>query len=109
MVDKHSFTMRRLVANMYRITNCISSMKYVCFWLFSVIIMRSCSCQQFTDFRLLYYVHVLVTFVSYYYIIKWKELEFGLWEEQGEYGSNLMSGGWSFYLASLRSCPFLVL
>jgi hypothetical protein len=46
----------------------------------------------------MYYVHVSVTFVSYHYIIKWNELEFGLWEEQGEYGSNLMSGGGDFTL-----------
>ena len=44
------------------------------------------------------YVYVLVTLVSYQYIIKWKELEFGLWEEQEEYGSNLMSGGCDFTL-----------
>jgi hypothetical protein len=49
---------------------------------------------SFTDFRLLHWVHILVTFVSYHFIIKWKELEFGLWEEEGEYGPNLMNVAW---------------
>lgn len=73
-VDKHSSTMRCLVAHMYRIPKCISSVKYIYFWLFSVMIMRCCKYQKFTDFRLLYWVRVLVTFVSYRYIIKWKRI-----------------------------------
>jgi len=59
---------------MYRIPKCISSVKYIYFWLFSVMIMRCCKYQKFTDFRLLYWVRVLVTFVSYRYIIKWKRI-----------------------------------
>jgi hypothetical protein len=35
---------------------------------------------------------------SYHYIIKWKGLGFGFWEEQREYGSNLISGGGDFTL-----------
>ena len=69
-------------------------MKYKYFGYFQLWEWDVADICSFTDYRHVHQVHILVTCVSYHVIVKWKESEFDLWVEQGEYGPNLISVEW---------------